>query len=153
MAPEVLKQEEQTEKTDVWCLGVFLYEMVIGVVPYESKDIKCKLELIREYTLLIPKEIQISEDLKSLIFLILKEDVSKRPSLTKILSHPWISKNAKKHNIDISKYLTLSTNENHANSSYKELESNKSLRIEKNSKVFSNEIKDFNEKEENFRKN
>ena len=120
MAPEVLKQEDQTEKTDVWCLGVLLYEMVVGEIPYASQDIKAKLEIIQDDPLVIPNHIPISDDLKSLIFLILTENPKKRPTMPNILSHPWIVKNAKKHNIDISKYLHLSTNENHAMSQLKD---------------------------------
>jgi len=35
MAPEILKGEAYTIKTDIWSLGVVLYEMIFGFCPFE----------------------------------------------------------------------------------------------------------------------
>lgn len=120
MAPEVLDQREQTEKTDVWCLGILLYEMVVGKTPYPTKNQKSKLEMIKNEPLNFPENLNIPEDLKSMILFMIKENPLERPSLPEVLKHPWILKNAKIHNIDIGKYLQLSTVENHALTQAKE---------------------------------
>ena len=40
MAPEVLSQERPTEQSDIYSLGVVLYELVTGVKPFQSNDIR-----------------------------------------------------------------------------------------------------------------
>jgi len=34
MAPEVLKGESYTSKTDVWSMGIVFYRMLFGKCPY-----------------------------------------------------------------------------------------------------------------------
>lgn len=34
MAPEVMRREKYGVKADIWSLGVILYEMVYGILPY-----------------------------------------------------------------------------------------------------------------------
>jgi len=39
MAPEVLKEKENTKELDWWALGVMAYEFLIGVPPFNSSAI------------------------------------------------------------------------------------------------------------------
>lgn len=48
MAPEVLKGEEYTIKTDIWSLGVVLFRMLYGYCPFESKNIGKLIMMIEE---------------------------------------------------------------------------------------------------------
>ena len=45
MAPESLKRNEYTLKTDIWALGVIFFEMLMGETPWKAKNEK---ELIRK---------------------------------------------------------------------------------------------------------
>ena len=35
MAPQILKEERYTYKCDIWSLGVIVYEMVVGKIPWQ----------------------------------------------------------------------------------------------------------------------
>ena len=39
LAPEIIYGQEYDEKVDIWCIGVLLYELITGCVPFKSKDL------------------------------------------------------------------------------------------------------------------
>lgn len=60
MAPEVLKGEMQGFETDIWALGVLLFELFHGYEPYKGSDPKTILRKIEQLPIpfvekLIPK--------------------------------------------------------------------------------------------------
>jgi serine/threonine protein kinase len=44
-SPEILLQEEQNDKLDVWCLGVVLYELLYLQGPFSEPDIERKIRV------------------------------------------------------------------------------------------------------------
>ena len=38
MAPEILKFRAQTAAVDMWALGIFIYEMMVGKTPFADDD-------------------------------------------------------------------------------------------------------------------
>lgn len=61
MAPELWNGKEYDSKVDVWALGVCLFEMLYGGVPFKSKSYFGMLETINTTKLIFinqPEEIQ-----------------------------------------------------------------------------------------------
>lgn len=69
----------------VWSLGVLLYDMVVGDIPFETD------ESILSNQVVFRTETQLSPAVMNLIKSCLRQDPSARPSLEDILAHPWIS--------------------------------------------------------------
>jgi serine/threonine protein kinase len=37
MAPEMIESKDHDKSLDIWCLGVLLFELLIGKTPFEGK--------------------------------------------------------------------------------------------------------------------
>ena len=85
LAPEIIYGQEYDEKVDIWCIGVLLYELITGCVPFKSKDLN-NLNLKINW----PKEM--NKDAKDLISKILKFNPSERITLKEMLEHPFFTK-------------------------------------------------------------
>ena len=47
MAPEVVQKKPYDEMSDIWALGIVLFVMLTGRVPYKQKNVKKLLKLIK----------------------------------------------------------------------------------------------------------
>ena len=90
LAPEIIKEKAQDEKVDIWCIGVLLFELITGNVPFQGNDIDTLKNNILHLRIAWPKDI--NPDAKNLISKILKIEPNQRISLKEILLHPFISK-------------------------------------------------------------
>ena len=98
--PEWIKnQSYEGQSATVWSLGILLYDMVFGDIPFETDEQICSVKPIP-----FPG-IPVSSVCRDLICCCLKINPDERISLEEILNHPWISCNPIYWNNNIPDYL------------------------------------------------
>jgi serine/threonine protein kinase len=100
MPPEMLKGEKYNEKVDVWALGIVMFELLTGDIPFDKRETKYKKfkdkrnrELFRKQV--ISKDIKYPDGMSSeaidLMKKMLNKDPIKRISANEVLNHPWFT--------------------------------------------------------------
>lgn len=101
-APEIFKRQDFAKEHDVWALGCLIYELVIGIPPFFSKDLR---KTVQKIVALSPDFKMFGselKDLKDLLSRMLIKDPKKRiKTLREVKEHPWFTKN-----FDFSKIAT-----------------------------------------------
>lgn len=88
-APEMIKGEPYTNAADIWSVGVLLYSMVAGQLPFDDSDTQRLLEKIVYNDVQIPHFFSLP--LIDLIKKILSKDPKSRSTIEDIKSHIWFS--------------------------------------------------------------
>ena len=86
--PEIIQEKTyDPELADVWSLGVCLYVMICGYLPFSEEDDNKNKEMIISGKVEFPNEV--GNICKDLIKKMLDVDPKKRLNLLKITRHPW----------------------------------------------------------------
>nr|XP_033813668.1 testis-specific serine/threonine-protein kinase 3-like [Geotrypetes seraphini] len=89
-APEILQgQPYDAFKADIWSLGVVLYLMVTGYMPFDDNDLT-KLLQLQQQPLEFPSSHSLSIFCKDIISSMLSRNPQKRISINNLLEHPWL---------------------------------------------------------------
>ncbi|KAG5198982.1 testis-specific serine/threonine-protein kinase 1 [Ovis aries] len=95
-APEVLQGIPYQPKVyDIWSLGVILYIMVCGSMPYDDSNIKKMLRVQKEHRVNFPRSKHLTGECKDLIYRMLQPDVTRRLHIDEVLSHCWVQPKAR----------------------------------------------------------
>ena len=91
LSPEIINSKPYDSKSDIWALGVLLYEMMTFKMPFNASSLpSLSLKIIKGYYPSPPTSY--SKDLIDLVKKCLNLDPKKRPSVENILRLPFIKK-------------------------------------------------------------
>ncbi|CAD8189672.1 unnamed protein product [Paramecium octaurelia] len=92
LAPEILLNKGHSKPVDWWCLGIFIYEMLAGIDPFNDEDPMAIYQKILKGKVKFPRNFD--NEAKSLVKHLLEQDVTKRFGNLKngvddIKQHKW----------------------------------------------------------------
>jgi serine/threonine-protein kinase ULK/ATG1 len=95
MSPELLNHQQYNSKSDLWSLGVILYELITGTPPFIAKNIKNLVYRVNTEKINLDKidRTLISDDCFNLLCNLLNHDKLRRVDWDEFFTHKWFSNN------------------------------------------------------------
>lgn len=91
LAPEIIKKEKYGTKCDIWSLGVVIFLLLTGEMPFEGKTTEELFSKIENGTFIHDERWGvISAEGKDFVTKCLTVDQDKRPSPADLIEHDWI---------------------------------------------------------------
>jgi cGMP-dependent protein kinase len=132
MAPEVIRGDSYDRKVDYWSIGICIYELICGKVPFGA-DIKDPIEIykrVQNDKIIFPNFVK-DKDFIFLINSMLEKDVNKRKWGSEIKDMNWFNgfdfKNLSDMNTQVPTKPIMSESEDKGNSKFDYLNELKNL--------------------------
>ena len=101
MAPEVINKQAYTMKADLWSVGIIIYQLLFNEIPFNGKDEKAILEIIKSKPSLKKSK---DDNLNDLINKLLVIDPNDRIGWEEYFKHPFFTQNDEHTNFRYTKY-------------------------------------------------
>jgi serine/threonine protein kinase len=88
LAPEMIDGKEHDAGVDIWGLGVLLYELLVGLAPFQTDSEKATYQRIKMADLRFPSFVPSAA--RDLVAKFLQKDPAKRIALRDVRRHRWI---------------------------------------------------------------
>ena len=92
MSPELVKEQPYDATSDLWSLGVILYELFVGQPPFYTNSIYSLINHIVKDPVKYPPEM--SREFKSFLQGLLQKNPAKRLTWPHLLHHPFVKETA-----------------------------------------------------------
>ncbi|CAI2387319.1 unnamed protein product [Moneuplotes crassus] len=89
MAPEIMNGEEYTSQVDIWSLGIIIYQLLVGFVPFTGGDHSELADKVNKGDYGVPKNVELSLDCVDLLNKCLQYQPKKRISHADLIGHPF----------------------------------------------------------------
>jgi len=95
-APEICQRQPYNVKADIWSLGVILYEMINLRKPYDGRNLPELRKRIIEENFTPHVATHVSKDVLDLCGILLRKQVSQRPTVEQLLQIPVVRQHLEK---------------------------------------------------------
>ena len=100
VAPEVLLRTPYNKEVDIWSMGVILYYMLCGHLPFKgNKEVIIAEKIVNDDLEFDEEEWEVrSKKVRELISSCLKKEPEERITIDEFINHPWFKKNLRPKN-------------------------------------------------------
>ena len=100
VAPEVLLRTPYNKEVDIWSMGIILYYMLCGHLPFKgNKEVIIAEKIVNDDLEFDEEEWEVrSKKVRELITACLKKEPEERITIDDFINHPWFKKNLKQKN-------------------------------------------------------
>lgn len=117
MSPERIEGKKYDNTSDIWSLGLIVWECAVGHFPYFDKEnSQGKLDILKLRSMVVEGDIPrfpdfFSDNLKDFLSKCLQKDMTKRAKSFELIEHPFVKKYINKGNRQFKEWLNLSFEE------------------------------------------
>lgn len=91
MSPEILIKKSYNNKSDLWSVGIIMYELLFAQVPFKASNMIDLMKKVKHKDVVIPEEYKdiISNEAQDLLFYLLKKNPKNRIDWEDFFNHEW----------------------------------------------------------------